>query len=226
MDAGHGYEYKDNLKIGFLSLVDDIIGISEAGSKAKMLNAFLNIKTAEKTLQFGIKKCKFMMVGKDTKNIMKNNLMVDEWKVNYSETGNIVEKYSGQTLIEQTEHQKYLGFIISSSGNNMINIKAVKMKSIGIIRKIISRLSSLKLGKYYFECAVILMKSMLRPSILYASEMYYNLKESEIRHIEKIEEEYLRKILKTGKGCPLSQLYLEMGIYPARYEIKKIRLLY
>ena len=226
MDAGHGYEYKDNLKIGFLGLVDDIIGISEAGSKAQMLNAFLNMKTAEKTLQFGTKKCKFMLVGKDTKNVMKNNLMVDEWKINYSETGHIVEKYSGQTSIEQTEHQKYLGFIISSTGNNMINIKAVKMKSIGIIRKIISRLSSLKLGKYYFECAVILMKSMLRPSILYASELYYNLKESELRHLEKIEEEYLRKVLKTGKGCPLSQLYLEMGIYPARYEIKKIRLLY
>ena len=43
---------------------------------------------------------------------------------------------------------------------------------------------------------------------------------------KKIEEEYLRKVLKTGKGCPLSQLYLEMGIYPARYEIKKLRLLY
>ena len=70
------------------------------------------------------------------------------------------------------------------------------------------------------------MLSMLRPSILYASEMYYNLKEKEIRHLEKIEEDFLRKILKTGKGCPISQLYLEMGIYPARFEIQKLRLLF
>ena len=152
--------------------------------------------------------------------------MIDEWKITYSETGNIIENYSGQTPIEETEHQKYLGFNISSTGNNMVNINAVKKKSIGIIRKIIIRLNSLKLGKYYFECAAIFMLSMLRPSILYASEMCYGLKENELRHLEKIEEEYLRKILKTGKGCPISQLYLEMGLYPARFEIQKLRMLY
>ena len=41
---------------------------------------------------------------------------------------------------------------------------------------------------------------MLRGSILYASETYYNLTEKQLRSIEKIEEEYLRKILKTTKG--------------------------
>ena len=191
-----------------------------------MLNVFLNTKTAENTLQFGTRKCKYMLVGKDTKNVLKSHLMIDEWKITYSETGNIIENYSGQTPIEETEHQKYLGFNISSTGNNMVNINAVKKKSIGIIRKIIIRLNSLKLGKYYFECAAIFMLSMLRPSILYASEMYYGLKENELRHLEKIEEEYLRKILKTGKGCPISQLYLEMGLYPARFEIQKLRMLY
>ena len=44
---------EEKLNVGFLGLVDDIIGISETGHKAQMLNAFLNIKTAEKTLQFG-----------------------------------------------------------------------------------------------------------------------------------------------------------------------------
>jgi hypothetical protein len=35
MKAGHHYMYKDMLPIGFLGLVDDIVGISEAGFKAK-----------------------------------------------------------------------------------------------------------------------------------------------------------------------------------------------
>ena len=46
IEAGHGYKYKEKLQVGFLGLVDDIIGISEAGSKAQILNTFLNIKTA------------------------------------------------------------------------------------------------------------------------------------------------------------------------------------
>jgi hypothetical protein len=61
---------------------------------------------------------------------------------------------------------------------------------------------------------------------LYACEAYYNLKENEIRQIERIEENYLRKVLNTTKGCPIVQLYLEMGHTPARVEIQKIRLLY
>ena len=203
-----------------------IIGISNAGIKAQMLNSFLNAKTAEKTLQFGNSKCKYMVVGKDTENMIDDNLKVDEWKISYTETGDIVEHFNGQTPILKTEQQKYLGFVLSSTGDNLVNINEVRKKSLGIIRKIINKLNSLKLRNYYFECAAIFMLSILRPSILYASEMYYNIKENQLRQIEKIEESYLRKVFKTTKGCPISQLYLEMGVVPARFEIQKLRLLY
>ena len=45
-------------------------------------------------------------------------------------------------------------------------------------------------------------------------------------NIEKIEEGFLRKILRTQKGCPISQLYLETGQWPARFQITKLRLLF
>ena len=52
------------------------------------------------------------------------------------------------------------------------------------------------------------------------------MKENEIRQIERIEENFLRKILNTSRGCPIVQLYLETGHTPARGEIQKARLLY
>ena len=67
---------------------------------------------------------------------------------------------------------------------------------------------------------------MLRPSILYASETYYALTESQTRQLERIEEGYLRQILMTGRGCPIVQLYLEVGVIPARFEIQRYRLLF
>ena len=70
------------------------------------------------------------------------------------------------------------------------------------------------------------MNVILRGSILYACEMYYNLRENELRKIEQIEEGFLRKVLNTTKGCPTTQLYLELGQVPARFEIQKMRLLY
>ena len=82
---GYTYLYKDELPVGFLGLVDDVIGITEAGIEAQKLNAFINIKTAEKALQFGPTKCKSMLVGKNTKNVINIKLMVDKWTENYSE---------------------------------------------------------------------------------------------------------------------------------------------
>ena len=227
---GHGYLYKGILPVGFLGLVDDIIGVTEAGLDAQKMNAFINIKTAEKTLQFGPTKCKSMLVGKDIENVINSDLMVDNWKVEYKENDNgedeFLESYVGQVPIGKTDEQKYLGFILSSKGDNMANIREMKKKSFGIIKKILNKLNSLHLRNYYFECSLIFMNSMLRGAILYACDMYYNLKESELRQIERIEEEYMRKVLQTTRGCPITQLYLEMGQYPARFEIQRMRCLY
>jgi hypothetical protein len=70
------------------------------------------------------------------------------------------------------------------------------------------------------------MNTMLRSSILYACKKYYNLKEWEIRQIERIEKGFLIELLKTSPGCPIKQIYLEVGQIPARFEIIRIRLLY
>ena len=66
VEAGYGYLYKGKLSFSVLGLVDDMIGITEAGYQAQM-NVFLNVKTAEKGLKFGPTKCKTMLIGKNTK---------------------------------------------------------------------------------------------------------------------------------------------------------------
>ena len=191
----------------------------------------INLKTAEKTLQFGVTKCKSMLICKQGESALFSDLMVDSWEVEYKdnpETGSLslVETFSGPTKIEQTTSQTYLGFVLSSTGDNMAHINMIKKKSIGVMKKIFNRLNGLSLQKYYFECSMIFLNVMLRPSILYGCDMMYNLKEIEIRQIERIEESYMRKVLNTTRGYPIVQLYLEMGHTPARVEIQKSRLLF
>ena len=162
---------------------------------------------------------------------MNSPLLVDNWSVEHVEnpaTGDteLVETYTGQVQIGQTAEQKYLGFILSSSGDNMANIRALQKKSIGIIRKIFTKLHSLNLQQYYFEVGMTFMNVMLRSSILYACETCYNLKEAEIRQIERIEESFMRQLIKTTKGCPINQIYLELGQPPARYDIYKLRMFF
>lgn len=229
--AGYGYNYMEELPVGILGLVDDTIAVTEAGYKATEMNTFMNIKTAEKGLQFGAKKCKSMLVGNNTEKVLKSKLFVDKWSVEHKEnraTGDtdLVEKYEGQVEIASCDEQKYLGFVISNKSDNMANIRAIKNRSFGIIKKIFSKLNSLNLNKYYFECGIIFMNVMLRSSILHGSECYYNLKEQEIRQLERIEESFMRQLLKTKKSCPINQLYTELGQLPARFDIMKLRLFF
>ena len=228
-ENGYGYKYMDILPIGMLGLVDDIIGVTEAGYQAQVMNAFINVKTAEKGLQFGVKKCTTMLVGKQLENVLNSPLYVDKWTVEHQDnlvTGDtdLVEKFAGQVVMAVTKEQKYLGFILSSSGDNMANIGMLKRKSIGTIKRIFTKLNSMNLKDYYFEIGMIFLNVMLRSSILYASETYYKLKETELRQIERIEENYMRQLLKTSRGCPISQIYLELGQIPARFDIFKLRL--
>ena len=172
-----------------------------------------------------------MLIGKSPETVVNNDLLVDNWDVQYvynKTTGvaDLCESYDGKVKIEKAEEYTYLGFVISSKGENMANIRQLRNKSIGVIRQIFNKLNSLNLKEYYFECAIILMNVMLRGTILYACDMYYNLTETDLRQIERIEEDFLRKILKTTKGCPIMQLYLEVGQHPARFEIQKTRILY
>ena len=228
VEAGLGYRYKDELFVGPLGLVDDFACVTEVGPSAHQLNCIINERSAEKNLQFNGKKCKTLLVGKSRENVINNKLKVDSWEAKYVEQDtelNLVETFKGLIEIEQTEQQTYLGFVISSKGN-IDNIKHVKNKSIGIISNVIQKLESVNLGRYYFDAAVILLNGVVRPSILYACETYYDLKESQIRQLERIEESFLRKIFQTSAKCPIVQLYLEIGHLPARFYIKKCRLMF
>ena len=101
----------------------------------------------------------------------------------------------------------------------MANIAHKRKTLIGKVRTILNNLKCLNLQKYYFEAGVIFLKTMLRPSILYGCETYYNLIEKEIRIFVQIEEGYLIKLLNTLRSCPRFQLYTECGLYPIRFEI-------
>ena len=79
VETGLGYMYKNELSISLLGLVDDVIGITEAGFKAVQMNEVINVKSAEKCLKFGVSKCKTMFVGKDKLTFLDTEIAVDKW---------------------------------------------------------------------------------------------------------------------------------------------------
>ena len=62
--------------------------------------------------------------------------------------------------------------------------------------------------------------------LLFNSEVWYDLKEKDIRELEEIDEALLRKILNAHSKTPLEALYLELGVLPLRFIIKARRINY
>ena len=152
-------------------------------------------------------------------NFQKPDLTVDTWDLKHKLDGEIVEEYKGKSPIKEEDCLMYLGFLLSKKGDNMKNIIHKRNKCIGTQKQIIHLIKPL--GPYTFECALIYIKSLIRNSILYASEAMCSIKEAHYRALESIEESVLIRVFKTLKSCPRHLMYLEVGLVPARYQVHR-----
>jgi hypothetical protein len=227
----HLYYYKGSVPIPPLGMVDDLFTISKCGQETTKMNEFINTKTATKRLQFGTSKCVKMHVGKTCNPTLCRDLFVDGWNVEAeenTETGQYFQKetFCGQVQMKQKQEQVYLGDVISVDGKHDKNVEARKNKSQGIIKQIMQILQSVCYGKYYFEVAMVLRSSLLLSSLLLNSEAWVNLSDKNIRSLEQTDEILLAKILDSEANTSNVFKYLELGVYPVRYEIMKRKILF
>ena len=94
--------------------------------------------------------------------------------------------------MDEVSELKYLGFIISENASNVANISSKKNKSMGNIRNIMNMIQGLR--SYTIQNGLIYFHSLLRSSIIYAGETYYNLTERNNRMLENIEEDVCVKL--------------------------------
>ena len=230
-DEKHLYYYKDQVPIPPLGLVDDLFTVSTCGYKTTQMNQFINAKTAEKRLQFGTDKCIKLHVGRSCNKSLCSDLYVDSWKVEVEtdpDSGTSIqsEHYAGVEKMKVKQEQTYLGDVISSDGKHTKNVQARKNKGLGVITQISQILDTVMFGKYYFEVAMVLRSSLLLSSLLLNSEAWVNLSDSDIRALERTDEILLSKILESGSNTSNTFKYLELGIYPIRFEIMKRKLIF
>ena len=157
------------------------------------------------------------------------DLSVDQWKeveVRNDVTGEVdlEDIWTGEKVMEDKSEEKYLGDIISIDGRNLKNIKARIAKGKGIVDKILNMVDAIPFGKLYFEIGMVLRNSLLVSSILFNSEAWYNVTNSELDLLETIDVEFLRKLLNAPRGTPKEMLFLELGCIPLREIIIERRL--
>ena len=229
--SNYTYMYRGVVEIPPLSMVDDVLTISECGYKTSIIHGYMKMKTDGKKLQFGADKCKKMHIGKFCECYKCQILKVDYWKeieVKDKETGaEVVEDViDGEKEMETKESEKYLGDVISKDGKNIKNIKSRVSKGIGVISRIITILEGIPFGQFYYQVGIILRNSLLVSMLICNSESWYNVTNSDLELIESVDVKFLRSLLKAPKSTPKEMLYLELGCVPIRELIIKRRILF
>ena len=223
------YLYRGEVEIPPLSMVDDLLCVSECGFRTSMSHAYIALKTDTKKLQFGAKKCKKLHVGKHCDEFKCQVLKVDNWEeveIMNEETGieEIEDICEGEEIMEEKSDEKYLGDVISTDGKNIKNVKARVAIGKGIANRIISIIDGIPFGDFYFEVAMILRNSLLVSSMLSNSEAWYNVSKAELDLLETVDVNFLRNVLGAPKSTPVEMLYLELGCIPFRELIRKRRI--
>ena len=199
-------KYKGSVPITMLSMIDDLLSISECGIKSIENNAYINAMFEMKNLKLNESKCHNIHVGKNQDNCVKLKAHED--------------------ILLNVDSDKYVGDIVSKDGKNTKNIKSRIGKGIGQISNIMNILKQVSLGQYYFEMSLLLRESFFLSSVLLNAETWVNLSKTDIEDLEKLDETLLRRLLNAPAKTPISALYLELGIVPIRYHITIKRLMF
>ena len=200
------YKYKKTTSIPPLSLIDDIITVSNCSSESILMNATIQSKLQGKRLELGHRKCFKMHIGKDCTGCPSLNVNKKE-------------------MLTAT-NEKYLGQIISSNGRLDNNITDRFNKGLGIVNEIIGILKEVSFGYHYFPTAILFRNSKLVSSMLCSIETLYGLTNAHIEKLEQCDRLLLRKVFSCISSTAIEAFYLEANILPFRHIIIARRLMY
>ncbi|MEW8542872.1 MAG: reverse transcriptase family protein, partial [Candidatus Thiodiazotropha sp.] len=181
-------------KIFLLLYADDTVIVSEDPDDFQAcLNSFLDYCDAWK-LQINFSKTKIIIFG--ARNITNFRF------------------HMGTTEIEIIKLYKYLGVFFSSSGSFLNARKHIVEQARKAMYLLFMRINNLSLP---LDLQLKLFDHTVLPILCYASEIFgfENLK-----IIENIHNEFLRKITKSRSSTPMYMLYAELGRYPIEIIIK------
>ena len=201
------YKYKNTVDIPSLAMIDDILGISNCGDESIELNAIINSKIEMKKLRLSDDKCYKIHICKKT-----------------DECSQILKVHEKPMKVKK--QATYLGDVICATGTIDATIDQRCQKSVGIITQISSLLSSISLGTFHFDIAMVLRESQLINSVMTNSEIWHNVLVRHTESLEKMDLCLFRKILNAHSKTAAESFYFEMGKYPLRFTWAKRRFMY
>ena len=203
---GNVYMYRNKLPIPGLAMVDDIATMAicnsvDAINANVVTDTFIQHKKLEG--QTGAGKCQWVHAGPG------------ECRSKYEICGN---------EISQADSYKYLGDQVSNGLEILYNKRVDKAQ--GYSATCVAMCTEISLGIQLYAVAKLLHSSIFVNGTLTNMETWPKCSEARIAKFEKVEQNFMRKVLKAHSKTAIEALYLELGIIPLRFHLMKRRVLY
>ena len=87
-------------------------------------------------------------------------------------------------------------------------------------------LSSICLGSFHFDIAIVLREAKFTNAIMVNSEIWHSVQLKHVQCLEKSDADLLRRILNAHSKTATEAMFLELAIYPLRYTLAVRRFMY
>ena len=120
--------------------------------------------------------------------------------------------YVGNTKLESTRQYKYLGFIVTPSGEISTGLKDLKDRALRAFAKMKNKLGTS--FQMYPLISLKLFKSLIEPILLYVSDYWGILKIPDNNPIENVFSSFCKQLLGIQKQTTNIGVLLELGQVP------------
>ena len=193
-------EYSQGEKLSCIMWADDLLLLSKSQIGLQNMLNKLKIYTENNGLSVNIDKTKVMIFNKTGRHMRRSFKL-------------------GELRLETTRQYKYLGFMITPSGEINTGLRDLKDRAQRAFMKM-----KTKLGEMFQKHPLITLKlyeSLIKPILLYASDFWGILKLPKNNPIETLHHTFCKHLLGVQKQTTNVGVLLELGQIPLRLYAKK-----
>ena len=114
----------------------------------------------------------------------------------------------------------YLGDVFNDKGDNRTD------KAVGTIIELFSICKEVNFGKFKISNLLTLYQSVFIPRLIYNCEAWSNLKAKDYQVLQKLQLNFLKRVMDVRRTTPNATLFLEVGVWPVQYTIEQHQLLH
>ena len=190
-----------------LAYVDDIMDINEGTEEATTSHETVLKFTNKKRLELSWKKCAVI-------------------PINASKNSEMPVLYVDEKAIKIETSAKYLGDILNSKGTHTDMVEDRVRRGDSSAANMFSIVQNITFGCHTIETLLLLYNSLFLATVLYNSQSWSVLSNTETRELKTCQMRLLKRIVKAPKAAPNAIVLLELGVLPLEFEIYSKKLMF